>query len=202
MKLKDPLQEKFMPAVQSARSFLVLIMIAAFSLAARAAETTPAPAPAPAPAAAPAPPAAGEPPVISPAAIAAADTVLNDIGIKQSIALVVPGMLTELETNVTRTRPEIKESLRQTLRAIQPEFDKTAQETFDSAATLLASQMSEKEIVELAAFFESPVGKKYVAMEPVFLRQLSEVVAPWREKLSTDILVRARQEMKKKGVDF
>jgi uncharacterized protein len=103
---------------------------------------------------------------------------------------------------VTRTRPEIKESLRQTLRAIQPEFDKTAQQTFNSAATILASQMSEKEIVELAAFFESPVGKKYVAMEPVFLQQLSDVVAPWREQLSTDILVRARQEMKKKGIEF
>ena len=62
--------------------------------------------------------------------------------------------------------------------------------------------MSEKEIVELAAFFESPVGKKYVAMEPVFLQDLSDVVAPWREKLSTDILVRAREEMKKKGVEF
>ena len=62
--------------------------------------------------------------------------------------------------------------------------------------------MSEKEIVELAAFFESPVGKKYVAMEPVFLQQLSDVVAPWREQLSTDILVRAREEMKKKGIEF
>jgi hypothetical protein len=183
-----------MPApARKPRGFLALIMLAALSLAARAAETTPPAAPAAAPAAPAAP---------SPAAIAAADTILGDIGIKQTIALVVPGMLTELETNVTRTRPEIKESLRQTLRAIQPEFDKTAVQTFNSAATILASQMSEKEIVDLAAFFESPLGKKYVAMEPVFLQQLSDVVAPWREQLSTDILVRAREEMKKKGIEF
>jgi uncharacterized protein len=179
---------------RSARGFLALIILAALSVAPRAAETIPPAAPAAAPSPSPAAP--------SPAAIAAADTILGDIGIKQTIAIVVPGMLTELETNVTRTRPEIKDSLRQTLRAIQPEFDKTAQQTFDSAATILASQMSEKEIVELAAFFESPVGKKYVAMEPVFLQQLSDVVAPWREQLSTDILVRAREEMKKKGIEF
>jgi hypothetical protein len=179
-----------MPApARSARGFLALIMLAALSVAARAAETTPPTAPA-------------APPAPSPAAIAAADTILGDIGIKQTIALVVPGMLTELETNVTRTRPEIKDSLRETLRAIQPEFDKTAQQTFNSAATILASQMSEKEVVELAAFFESPVGKKYVAMEPVFLQQLSDVVAPWREQLSTEILVRAREEMRKKGIEF
>jgi uncharacterized protein len=179
---------------RSARGFLALIILAALSVAPRAAETTPPAAPAAAPSPSPAAP--------SPAAIAAADTILGDIGIKQTIALVVPGMLTELETNVTRTRPEIKDSLRQTLRAIQPEFDKTAVQTFNRAAAILASQMSEKEIVELAAFFESSVGKKYVAMEPVFLQQLSDVVAPWREQLSTDILVRAREEMKKKGIEF
>ena len=184
---------------RSAKVFLALFMLAALSVTATAAETTPPPAPAaappsPSPAAAPAPP--------SPAAVAAADRILGDIGIKQSIALVVPGMMAELEQNVTRTRPEIKDSLRETLRAIQPEFDKTAQQTFSAAATILASQMSEKEIGDVAAFFESPAGKKYVAVEPVFLQKLSGVAEPWREKLSTDILVRAREEMRKKGIEF
>ena len=101
-----------------------------------------------------------------PRRVAAADRILGDIGLKQSIALVVPGMMAELETNVTRTRPEIRDSLRATLKAIQPEFDQTAKQTYDQAATLLASQMSEKEITEVAAFFDSPAGKKYVAGHP------------------------------------
>jgi uncharacterized protein len=178
-----------MPALAgNAKGYLALFLFAALSVTARAAETT-----------TPAAPTAAQP---TPAAIAAADTILGDMGVKQSVALVVPGMMAELETNVTRTRPEIKASLRETLKAIQPEFDRTAQQTYNSAATALASQMSEKEIVELAAFFESPVGKKYLTTWPVFLQKLSDVVAPWREKLSTDILVRAREEMKKKGVEF
>jgi hypothetical protein len=136
------------------------------------------------------------------AAVSAADKILGDIGVKESIAAVVPGMMRELEANVTRTRPEIKDSLRATLRAIQPEFDQSAREAYDEAATLLASQMSEKEITDVAAFFESPSGKKYVAVTPVFVQKLTDVTAPWRDKLSTDIVTRARQEMKKKGVDF
>jgi uncharacterized protein len=180
-----------MPApARNAKRYLALVMLAALSVSARAADTTP---PA-APAAAPAPPSA--------ASVAAADTILGVIGVKQSIALVVPGMMAELETNVTRTRPEIKQSLRETLKAIQPEFDKSAEQTYSSAATLLASQMSEKEIVDVAAFFESPAGKKYVAVTPTFLQRLSDLAGPWRDKLSTDILVRAREEMKKKGVEF
>jgi uncharacterized protein len=181
-----------------AKGRLALFLFAALSVSARAAETTPPATPAPAAptAAAPAP---GAP---SPAAVAAADRILGDIGLKQSIAIVVPGMMAELEANVTRTRPEIRDSLRATLRAIQPEFDQTAKQTYDQAATLLASQMPEKEITEVAAFFDSPAGKKYVQVTPVFLQKLSDVTGAWREKLSTDILERARQEMKKKGVDF
>ena len=98
--------------------------------------------------------------------------------------------------------PEIKESLRATLKAIQPEFDKTAIETYDQAATLLATQMSEKELTDVAGFFDSPSGKKYIAVTPVFLQGLANITTPWRDKLSTDIVTRARQEMKKKGVDF
>ena len=111
-------------------------------------------------------------------------------------------MMAELETNLTRTRPEIRDSLRATLKAIQPEFDQTAKQTYDQAATLLASQMSEKEITDVAAFFNGPSGKKYVQVMPVFLQKFSDISGAWREKLSTDILERARQEMKKKGVDF
>jgi hypothetical protein len=189
-------------AAQPAKRFLAAFAIlAGLTAGAWAAEKNPPPA-APAPAApAPAAPApAAAPP--SAAAVAAAGDILGDIGIKEKIALVVPAMMAELERNVTNTRPEIRDSLRQTLRAIQPEFDKTAQQTFDEAATLLASQMSEKELQDVAGFFASPAGKKYLAIEPVFLQKLSAIAEPWRQKLSTDILTRAREEMKKKGVEF
>jgi hypothetical protein len=179
-----------------AQGGLALFMFAAFSVSARAADTTPPAAPAPPAATSPAPA------TPSPASIAAADKILEAIGLKQSIAIVVPGMMQELETNVTRTRPEIKDSLRATLKGIQPEFDQTAKQTYAQAESLLASQMSEQEITQVAAFFDSPAGKKYIQVTPVFIRSLSDLTGAWREKLSTDILERARAEMKKKGVDF
>ena len=188
-----------MPAsARNAKGSLALVMLAALSVTAMAAETSP---PA-APAAAPAPSPAAAPSAPTPAAIAAADTILADVGIKQSVSLVVPAMMTELEQNVTKTRPEIRDSLRETLKTIKPEFDKTAEQTYNTAATLLAQQMSEKEIVDVAAFFESPAGKKYLVVEPVFRQKFSGVAVPWQDKLSTDILVRAREEMRKKGIEF
>jgi hypothetical protein len=181
-----------MPA--RAKGLLAVFVFAALNVSARAADTTPP--------AAPAAPAAAAPAAPSPAAIAAADKILGTIGLKQSIAIVVPGMMQELETNVTRTRPEIRDSLRATLKAIQPEFDLSAKQTYAQAESLLASQMSEQDITQVAAFFDSPAGRKYVEVTPVFLRNLSDVTGAWREKLSTDILEQARAAMKKKGVDF
>jgi hypothetical protein len=178
-----------MPA--RAKGLLAIFVFAALNVPARAADTTP-----------PAAPAATAPAAPTPAAIAAADTILGTIGLKQSIAIVVPGMMQELETNVTRTRPEIRDSLRATLKAIQPEFDQTARQTYIQAESLLASLMTEQDITQVAAFFDSPAGKKYVEVTPVFLQNLSDVTGNWREKLSTDILERARAEMKKKGVEF
>ena len=176
------------------RGHIALVMFAVLSVSARAADTTP-----PAAAAAPA---AVSSPTPSPAALAAADKVLNSIGLKQQIAIVVPGMMQELETNLTRTRPDIKDSLRATLKTIQPEFDATARQTYTQAESLLASEMSEQDITQVAAFFDSPAGKNYIRTTPVFIQNLGDVTGAWREKLSTDILERARGEMKKKGVEF
>ena len=45
-------------------------------------------------------------------------------------------------------------------------------------------------------------GKKYVAAEPALINELQSAGTAWRQKLANDLLVRVREEMKKKGVDF
>ena len=47
-----------------------------------------------------------------------------------------------------------------------------------------------------------PRARNMSQVTPVFVQNLGDVTGAWREKLSTDILERARAEMKKKGVDF
>jgi uncharacterized protein len=138
----------------------------------------------------------------SPASQTPADQILDVMGIKRALELTVPKMMTELEQNVTTTRPEIRDSLRQTLQAIKPDYDKSALDTYNQAKATLASMMSEKELADVAGFFSSPTGKKYLETEPQFLQKFSATMDSWRQQVSTDIVTRARAEMKKKGVDF
>ena len=138
----------------------------------------------------------------TPAAVESARAVIVASGMTRSFDLVIPQMFGELERNVTATRPEIKESLHATLLALVPEFAKTEQEVVESAARALAKHMTEQELNDTATFFASPSGKKYVEAQPLAYNEIIGAVQDWRQRLSTDILVRAREEMKKKGVDF
>jgi len=136
------------------------------------------------------------------AALNYANQIFVDIGMKASIDQVVPGMLAQLERNVTSTRPELKDALHETVLAIEPEFVKTEQGVMTDAVKFLASKMTEQELKDTLAFYESPTGKKYVALEPSVVQEVGNLARAWRQQLSTDILTRAREEMKKKGLDF
>ncbi len=138
----------------------------------------------------------------SQAALQSARTVILASGMGRSFDVVVPQMFGELEHTVTQTRPEIKDSLHATLLALVPEFNKTELDVINGAAVVLAKKMSEQELKDTADFFNSPSGKKYVAAEPAAFTEIVAMVQSWRERLSTDVLSRAREEMKKKGVDF
>jgi uncharacterized protein len=138
----------------------------------------------------------------SPAAIDSARTIIAAWGMTRSFDVVVPQMLEQLERSVTTTRPELKDNLHAVLVSLKPEFAKTEETFIASAAQALAKRLSEQELKEVATFFQTPTGKKYVEAEPAAISEIVILVQSWREKLSVDVLARAHQEMKKKGTDF
>ena len=138
----------------------------------------------------------------TPAAIQAAQAIVATSGMNQSYNGVVPQMLFELERTVTATRPDIKDAMHATLLELEPEFIKSESEVAQGAALALATRMSEQELKDTATFFQSPTGKKYVEIQPAVFKDVVANVQSWRQKLSTQMLARAREEMKKKGVEF
>jgi hypothetical protein len=138
----------------------------------------------------------------TPAALEAAHTIIVASGLTRSFDLVIPQTFAQLELSVETTRPELKENLHATLLTLVPEFGKTERDLVDSSAQVLAKHMSEQELKDIANFFLSPSGKKYVETQPVAFNEIIALAQAWRDKLSTDVLTRAREEMKKKGVDF
>ena len=117
----------------------------------------------------------------SPAAITAADQLLTAMGVKETIAKTVPTMMTELEQQRHQDAPGDPG---------QPEADAGRDQTrvrqFGEADLrkgrgALALAMSEKELEDVAAFFTSPTGKNFLAIQPIFLQRLQDVLDPWRQ---------------------
>ena len=138
----------------------------------------------------------------SPAAIQSANRLIADLGLIESLNVVVPVLFGEFEKNIVATRPELKDPLHQVLVALVPEFEKGEPAVLDDVAHVMASKLTEAEIKEVLAFYESPTGKKFVAAEPAFVNELQVAGSNWRQKLADDLLPRVREELKKKGVDF
>ena len=121
---------------------------------------------------------------------------------KPSLDRIVPGMLAEMQREILATRPELKDPLGEAVQTITPEFLKSEQEVLDAAAKALAALMTEQELKETAAFYESPTGKKFVLAQVALANRVAAVAAEWRQQLSTAMLARVHEEMKKKGKDF
>jgi len=174
-------------------------VLALGAVAAAAADSTPAPA-ASAPAAST--PAASAPAAPTPAALGYAATIIDEIGLKSSLDRLVPAMTTELQREVLATRPELRDAVNDALKVITPEFNQGEKLVLDDLAKFLATQMTEQELKDAAAFYGSLVGKKFANAQGLLSTYGSKLVGGWRDQMSTDLPDRLHAELKKTNHDF
>jgi hypothetical protein len=167
--------------------FLLAVVFAGMGRAQQTAPSIQAGANAPAPAAA------------SPSHLAAARALVIACGMSRSFSSIVPQFLDQIGSSLAQTRPELSHDLSAVLAQIKPEFDKQVDEMIDLAAQIYVKQMSEPDLKTAVAFFESPAGKKYVETQPAFVSEIVTAMQGWQGKLSTDMMTRVREEMKKRG---
>lgn len=123
-------------------------------------------------------------------------------GLSASFAGAVAGLMDQLGRTLTRTRPEMIKELQSVMVANEADFLKEADSLTAAAGKITASQLTEKEMRDALAFFNSPAGKKYVAAQPLILSSVELASQSWRTHLSQVITDKVRAEMKKKGFEF
>jgi uncharacterized protein len=131
--------------------------------------------------------------------LAAARALITASGLSRSFTIIIPQFMDQIAQSLTQTRPEIAKDLNAVLTQLKPEFDRQGDEMINIAAQIYAKQLSEQDLKAAEAFFESPAGKKYVETQPAFLTEVVTAMQGWQGKISTDMMTRVREEMKKKG---
>lgn len=130
--------------------------------------------------------------------LAVAREVAIGSGMTRSFDAMTAPLLAQLQ-QMNVTRPEIKQDLDQVVTVLTPEVEQQKQKMVDNAARAFASRMSEAELKDIAAFYKSPAGMKYVQTQPAVLDDVVRDLAVWTQQVSEFIMTRAREEMGKRG---
>jgi hypothetical protein len=72
-------------------------------------------------------------------------------------------------------------------------------ELYAEVAKIYAEHFTEQELKELLAFYNSAVGKKYVAEQAIVVNASLKFAQDWANKLSDEVTAKMREELKKKG---
>jgi hypothetical protein len=146
---------------------------------------------------APTPP-ANQGPTFTPSHLAVAREVAIGSGITRSLDVVAPQFIEKLREQGV-TRPDLKKDLNEVLTAIEPETELLKQQMINSVARILAGRMTEAELTDVANFFKSPSGRRYVEVQPLVLDDLVREMELWSHDVAEYLMVRVRAEMGKRG---
>jgi hypothetical protein len=114
----------------------------------------------------------------------------------------VPKLLTDARNVILRTRPTLQPDLDASAMTVATKLANADEELVNKIAVVYALKFSETELKEIAAFYQSPTGKKMTAELPSVLSESYKMLGEWSQKLSLTIMDELRAEMKKKGHDI
>ena len=114
----------------------------------------------------------------------------------------IPGVIEQSRYMFEQQNPNLGNPLRDVSTKLRNELASRQAELNSEMAKVYASRFSEKEIKDLLAFYQSPLGRKLIAEEPKALDQSMTYAQDWARRLSDEVVAKMRAEMKKLGHDI
>ncbi|MBK3396532.1 MULTISPECIES: DUF2059 domain-containing protein [Methylobacterium] len=146
----------------------------------------------------PASPVAPQAGTITPSHLALAKEVMLSSGIARSFDSILPAFGEQIKQAAV-TRPELSKDLGEVLEKLQPELELQKQRIIETASRIYANKLTEAELRDVATFFRSPAGKRYVETQPQVLDDMVQAMQTWTQEVSEYMMVRVRAEMGKRG---
>ncbi|MGZ9116404.1 MAG: DUF2059 domain-containing protein [Methylocystis sp.] len=114
----------------------------------------------------------------------------------------IPGVIEQSKYMFEQQNPNLGNPLREVATKLRNELAPRQAELNNEVAKVYASRFTEKEIKDLLAFYQTPLGRKLISEEPKALDQSMTYAQDWARRLSDEVVVKMRAEMKKLGHDL
>lgn len=138
----------------------------------------------------------------TPAQLALANEILDIKGSMTVFEAIVPGVVEKSKNTLLQMNPNLFKDLNEVAADLRKDYAPRLASLRGDIARVYASRFTEQEMKETLAFYKSPLGKKILAEEPVFVDRSMSAAQDWAIKLNDEILQRFRAELRKRGHPF
>ena len=135
----------------------------------------------------------------SPEHLKAAREVVVSSGLAQSFDSIYTEFVAGVRQSVGTTRPELKKDIEDVLASLKDDAEAKRGEIVDTSARAFAGKMTEADLKEVAAFFNSPVGQRYNSYRPQVIDEIFTLLQPWSTATSNRLYDLFQAEMRKRG---
>ena len=135
-----------------------------------------------------------------PARLAAAKELLVVVGSAKQFDVVVPLITQQLENAFVSLKPDHATEIKDVFRAIPEKFSQRKQELLDQIAALYAEKLTADEINEIIRFYKTPIGAKFIQLQPELVQQSMQLGQAWGRKIGQEIEQDVRKQLKDRGV--
>jgi len=118
----------------------------------------------------------------------------------QQFDVVVPLITQQLESAFVNLKPDHAAEIKDVFRVIPEKFSQKKQELLDQIAALYAEKLTADEINEIIKFYKTPVGTRFVQLQPELVQQSMVLGQAWGRKIGQEIDQEVRKQLKDRGV--
>jgi uncharacterized protein len=114
----------------------------------------------------------------------------------------IPGVIEQGKYMFEQQNPNLGKELRDVTAKLRADYAPRQAQLTTEIAKIYASHFSEKEIKDVLAFYQSPLGRKLIIEEPKALDNSMSYAQNWARTFSDEVIRKMREEMKKLGHDI
>jgi hypothetical protein len=135
----------------------------------------------------------------SAAAMATAKELVAFTGSTTLFNPLIAGVVEQAKLLFLQQNPALSKDLNEIAIKMRNDLAPRFVELTDEVAKLYATNFTDQELKTILAFYQSPAGKKLLEQQPKVVDASMRFAQDWANKLSDEVIVKMRDELKKRG---
>ena len=134
--------------------------------------------------------------------LALAKDLMAASGVAKQFDEVMPVLAERLSEAFVAVAPQKADEIREVFSQVTVRFIDRKGELIDQIAALYAEKLTHEDLDAIVAFYKSPTGIRFVALQPEMTRQAMSLGQRWGAQIGREIEEEARRELKKRGIEL